>query len=255
MSVEKDIARLDARYAETINPRASLGFLGLATDRASLPDFLDFIAPLEGIGVHSTRIPFTTVATPETLATMAGGLADGARMLVPGQPLDSISYSCTSGTIAIGEERVVGEIQGVRAGVPVVTPIGAAIAGLRELGCHRISMLVPYLIETSEMVADHFETEGFAIDRLATFDLGGDPEMNRFDPARIFEAGVEVCDVDSDALFVSCTGWRTFPVVESLETALGKPVITSNQALAWKAVRVAGIDEPLHGRGRLLLEL
>jgi len=254
MSSDRTITRLEPRYLETINPVASLGFIGLATDRASLPDFRDFLAPFAGVGIHSTRIPFDEVANPETLAAMSVELATGASQLVPGQPLDSISYSCTSGTVAIGENVVEFEIHRVRPDVPVVTPIGGAFEALRQLGCERISLLVPYLIETTEMMADHFEGAGFSLDRIATFDLGGDPDMNRIDPTRIIEAGIEVCAPESDALFVSCTGWRTSGVVDSLEEALGRPVVTSNQALAWHALRSAGITDTCDGRGRLFRE-
>ncbi|MCP4960437.1 MAG: hypothetical protein GY925_14360 [Actinomycetia bacterium] len=157
------------------------------------------------------------MATPETLATLAGDLAGAARLLVPGQPLDSISYSCTSGTIAIGEEVVASEIHNARPGVPVVAPIGAAFDGLRGLGCERISLLVPYVLETTEMVAAQFDAAGFTLDRIATFDLEGDPDMNRVDPRRIVEA------------------------------ALGRPVVTSNHALALQAARAAGVDASCAG--------
>ncbi|MFT5114805.1 MAG: hypothetical protein ACI8P9_004145, partial [Parasphingorhabdus sp.] len=59
-----DIKKLEASYKETINPRASLGFLGLATDRAGFKDFCDFVSPVKGIEVFNTRIPFVETATP-----------------------------------------------------------------------------------------------------------------------------------------------------------------------------------------------
>lgn len=249
-----EIERLDAEFRETINPVASLGFIGLATDRASLPDFRAFVGDLEGVEVHATRIPFAPVASPETLACLVDDVTAGVETLLPGQPLDSISFSCTSGTVAVGEARLEAEIARVRPGVPAVTPIGAAVAGLRSLGCSRLSLLTPYLMDTTRMVAGHFEGSGFTLDRVATFDLDGDPEMNRVDPERIATAAKTICDPGSDGLFISCTGWLTAGVVEPVEAALGVPVVTSNQALAWGALRAAGIATPLPDRGRLFLE-
>jgi maleate isomerase len=55
-------------------------------------------------------------------------------------------------------------------------------------------------------------------------------------------------------VFISCTGLRTFPVVARLEERLGKPVVTSNQALAWDCLRLAGVHDRLPGRGRLFAE-
>jgi maleate isomerase len=41
-------------------------------------------------------------------------------------------------------------------------------------------------------------------------------------------------------------------VIDRLEKALGKPVITSTQATLWHALRLAGIADRLSGFGRLL---
>lgn len=245
------IQRIAATFRETINPTASLGFIGLATDRASLVDFRDFVAPFPGVAVHATRIASATSATPETLSMMRDGLRDGAAMLVPGQPLGSISYSCTSGTVAIGPETVHSEIQRAAPGCPVATPIEAAVEGLRLAGAKRISLLVPYLMETAAMVADYFVSEGFSLDRVSTFDLEGDPDMNRVDPDCIIDAALAACDPESDALFISCTGWRTKPVTAPLEEKLRKPVLSSNQVLAWKALRLAGVQGSAPGAGSL----
>jgi maleate isomerase len=249
------IETLEPVFSEGINPVASLGFIGLATDRASLMDFSDFVAPFDGVAVHPTRIPFAEVATRETLSAMAEYLAEGASVLVPGQPLGSISFSCTSGTIAIGTEVIETEIHRVRPGCPIVTPIGAAIDALRGLGGTRISLLMPYLHQTATLVTNHFEEAGFTIDRAATFDLGGDPEINLVDGDRIIEAAIDMCAPESEALFISCTGWRTHPLVQRIEDAIERPVVTSNQALAWQALRAAGVTAQCGGQGRVFSDL
>jgi maleate cis-trans isomerase len=43
-------------------------------------------------------------------------------------------------------------------------------------------------------------------------------------------------------------------VLERLEQELGKPVISSTQAMLWHALRVAGVPDAVHGFGRLLAE-
>ena len=44
----------------------------------------------------------------------------------------------------------------------------------------------------------------------------------------------------------------TLPVLEMLEAALGKPVISSATAMMWRALRLARVGQPLAGHGRLL---
>ncbi|SMH53840.1 hypothetical protein [Maritimibacter sp. HL-12] len=254
MAKDIEIDRVAPGFRETISPRAALGFIALATDRTTLRDFLDFTAGAEGVDTHPTRIAFSDTVSPETLIEMADGLEASARLLVPGQPLGSISYACTSGTIAIGEARVAAEIGKARPGVPVITPIGAARAALDRFGARRISLLMPYMMETARMVAGVFADAGYELDRVATFDLAGDPEMNRMSPEAIIAAAREVCADESEALFISCTGMRTRPVIAALEAALGRPVLTSNQVMAWGALRAAGIDDRLPGQGRLFTD-
>ena len=55
---------------------------------------------------------------------------------------------------------------------------------------------------------------------------------------------------DCDGVFVSCTSLRTMQIIGDAETRLGKPVISSNQALAWHMMRLACISyRPLNAGG------
>ncbi len=55
---------------------------------------------------------------------------------------------------------------------------------------------------------------------------------------------------EAQALFISCTNLPTYDVIEPLEHALGKPVLTANQVTMWDACRK--IDRLAVGSGRLL---
>lgn len=246
-----DWERLEPRYDEGIGTRSSLGLIALATDRAGALDFEEFVRPAAGVSTFTTRLPMDCVATPETLAAMGPHIEDAARLLVPGSRLDAVAFSCTSGTVAIGPDRVRDAIRRARPGIHVTTPIEAGAEGLAKLGCRRISLLVPYLVETAGLISGYLERQGIEILRRATLDLEGDPDMNRVSPDCLVDAGREIFDPSSDGLFISCTGLRTAPVVERLERLIGKPVVTSNQALAWHSLRLTGVDDRLENRGSL----
>jgi maleate cis-trans isomerase len=53
-------------------------------------------------------------------------------------------------------------------------------------------------------------------------------------------------------LLCSCTAWRSVEAAEDVERRTGKPVVTSNQASIWMALRRLGHAEPIAGFGRLL---
>jgi maleate isomerase len=54
-----------------------------------------------------------------------------------------------------------------------------------------------------------------------------------------------------DAVFVSCTSLRVAEVAREIEDALGKPVTSSNHAMAWHSLRLARIEDRLPQWGRL----
>lgn len=60
------------------------------------------------------------------------------------------------------------------------------------------------------------------------------------------------CPDDADSVLMIGTGLRCVGVIENVETALGKPVVTANQASLWQCLRLAGIGAGIEGYGTLL---
>ena len=231
---------------------ASIGLIVLATDKASEPDVGAFLPPGEAVSLFSSRVPMEPVVTPETLAAMGDHLGAAVKLLLPDRPLDVIAYGCTTGSIAIGTEQVAAKVHAVRPGIPVTNPMAASIKGLGRLGCSRVSVLTPYPDDVNAMLEGYLTDAGLDLADLGSFKQRGDPEINAVSPQSIYEAGLEIGGGDSEALFISCTALRTSGLVGRLEAALGKPVVTSNQALAWDSLRLAGYEQPQSGFGRLM---
>ena len=72
--------------------------------------------------------------------------------------------------------------------------------------------------------------------------------------ARAAELARRADTPEAQAVLISGTGLPTVGVLERLERELGKPVISSNQACLWRALRLAGVSDPVPGFGRLLRE-
>ena len=47
----------------------------------------------------------------------------------------------------------------------------------------------------------------------------------------------------ADLLFISCTALRASLVIDQIEQRIGKPVVSSNQALAWHSLQLAGLPQ------------
>jgi maleate isomerase len=69
---------------------------------------------------------------------------------------------------------------------------------------------------------------------------------------RAYRLGRSVDIPEAEAVFLSGTGMPTVPALEMLEADLGKPVISSNSAMMWHALRLCGVRQPIAGYGRLL---
>ncbi len=230
-----------------------IGLILLATDLTTERDVARLVGPDEA-GVHSTRVNYVNPTTPENLRGMAPRLSEAAALLAPGEPLRAIAYGCTSASVVIGEAEVARVIGRGRPGVPVVTPIGAAKAAFRHLGVQRIAVLTPYLSETTAPVVEHFADAGFAVLSAHCLGLEDDRDMAKISADALVDAARIADHPDAEALFVSCTALPALVVAERLEAALGKPVVTSNQAVIWALRRHSGLDRPAAGFGRLMRE-
>ena len=241
----------DYTPGETYGERVGVGLIALANDRASEPELKTFL-PQEGVALWASRVPMSIDVSLDALAGMANHLDACVRLLMPDDRLDVLAYGCTSGTMTIGPERVAELVHSARPGVPVTDPISSSLDGLRLLGAKRIALLTPYIDEVNHFVEGYVTQRGFEIPVKGAFHARGDPEIGRIPAEAILDAGRQLGANDVDALFISCTGLRAASVIAPLEAAIGKPVVTSNQALAWSCLRIAGWDRPVEGYGRLL---
>ncbi|WP_027145209.1 ectoine utilization protein EutA [Mesorhizobium sp. WSM3626] len=228
-----------------------VGLIILATDHTTEPDFRRMVAS-ERIGVYVARIPYANPTTPENLRKMQPALTAGAALILPDEPLDAICYSCTSASVVIGDGEVEAAIQAAKPSVPVVMPTMAGVRALNAFGVRRISILTPYTMETSRPMATYFAERGFEILSFTCLGFEDDREMARIAPAALVDLARQAMHPQADALFVSCTALRGALAVTGMEEAIGRPVVTSNQATAWNCLRLCG-DETAHPEfGRLM---
>lgn len=229
--------------------RAKLGFILMSTDLAAEADFND-MAP-EGVGVHITRLKTDDYTTNETLSRHIEHMADAASRIQPDTKPDVVSYSCTSGSIVIGEDRIFAEI---RKGAPWAQPmclVTGVVDALRELGVRKLVVGTPYLDEINTAEAEFLVGKGFEVLDIQGLNLTTGLEFGRVTPAYLKKFALEIDQPEADAIFLSCGGIRSLEVVEEIEQAAGKPVITSNQAQFWSCLRRAGIPDKLTGFGTI----
>ena len=240
----------DAMFDSGRHTRAKIGFVLLATEQ-TIEDDMFTLMP-QGVGVHFTRAPIPDSITVESLAAQADDLSGAAATLLPDGSLDVVCYACTSGSLVIGEDRVMAELRKGAPGAQATSLITGVLAALRAIGAKRIAVATPYLDEINQREADYMTAAGFEITRIAGLNLEKDSDMIRVRPDYIADFAASIDSPDVDALFISCGALRSIEIVDALEQRLGKPVICSNQAMAWDVLRKAGINDSIAGYGRLL---
>ncbi|QSN64308.1 MULTISPECIES: aspartate/glutamate racemase family protein [unclassified Caballeronia] len=243
--------RLAFSLDEGIARRAAIGLVVLATDHTIEYEWRKLLAA-DGVAFYESRIANSADITPETLAQMDGLIAPGVALIRPGQRLDVVAFGCTSASMVLGEERVFERIREARPGVACTTPITAARVGIHALGAQRVALLTPYVRRINESMRAYLGARGVDVVRMGSFEHADDNEVARIDAASVRNAVLELGRHDDvDAVFVSCTSLRLVDDVVAIEAELGKPVLSSNHAMAWHALRLAGVVDAMPQFGRL----
>jgi maleate isomerase len=235
-----------------IASRARIGLMVLATDYTIEHEWRRILAGLDGVALYQSRILNDNRITPETLRAMEPRIAAATGVILPGARLDVVAYGCTSAAMAIGEERVFEQIRSQRPDAKCTTPITAAFAAFRAFGAHRIGLLTPYRADVNRIVADYIGARGFEVPVFGSFNEEDDSVVAHISPASVKQGVLAICERTAiDAVFVACTSVRLAEYAADIEGEIGLPVTSSNHAMAWHALRLAGIDDSLPGFGRL----
>lgn len=238
-------SRLDAR------PTAKrIGLVALATDHTTEVDFARMLQG-QDVGVYVNRIEFENPTTHESLLNTGPRLAAAAANILPDETLDVLVYGCTAASVVLGNDKVSENMNKSKPGVPCVTPSSAAFDAFDAMGVKKVSVLTPYTQDVTDSLVTYFSQGHACVVNAACFGLTDDRHMARVSMESIIDGGVATCHKDADALFISCTALRAAGCVEELERRLGKPVVTSNQAMVWRCMRHLGMTSDVPGGGSL----
>ena len=217
-----------------------------------------YLATPAGLDVsyHSSRM-WTVDSTVEELERMNRD-AETAAALVATAEVDVIAYGCTSGSFLGGpgaDQKLISAMTEAAGGIPVVTTSTASVQAMKHLGLERVSVATPYTDSINEKLPPFLEGNGLTALGVAGRHITRNVEIGIETPDEIIDFAIEKFAPEADGMFLSCTNWRSMEAVDRLEGALGKPVISANQATIWAAFRAVGIATPVAGFGRLMESL
>ena len=220
--------------------RGRIGLMVPTGNSVMEPEF-QRLAP-DGVTTHANRVELKDV-TPASLREMEADVARSARQIAQTR-VGVIAFGCTSGSFVGGaghDERLIGIIEG-ETGVAATTTT-AVIRALQALRVGRIALATPYTDEVTRLEVDYLQANGFEVTGWRGGGIVGVAEIQDCPPEVSYRRARAVDNDRAEAVFISCTGFRTIENIALLEADLGKPVITSNQATFADCLRILGVGD------------
>ena len=204
----------------------------------------------EGVTVVTQRVLFERV-DPVGLQEMGDRVYEAAEMLARAHP-DIIIFGCTSGSLIKGigyDQEIIERIQ-TRTGIKALTTSSAVILALKALNAHKLVVTTPYIDAVNEIEQKFLEDNGFEglnIKGLQNLD----PDLMPLEPLhRLYHLTKEALVPEADTIFISCTGLGIAHGINMMEKDFRRPLVTSNQASIWGALRSLNIQDDV-GLGEL----
>lgn len=206
----------------------------------------------EGVLILATRL-LLEKGMPDNLEKMTEQI-DQAADLLKTADIDCILFACTSGSFIKGVDWDKEFIQRIekKTGIPTTTTVNSVVEVFELLQVKSISVVTPYIDDINEIERNFFEGLGFKVNCIEGLQCVTGEQLHRLPSTTAYELACRTCHPASNAIFISCTDFASIEVVDSLEKDTGKPVITSNTASLWAALRKIGVNESIYGYGEIL---
>ncbi len=228
---------------------ARVGLIIPSSNRMAEQEMVPAFPP--GVQAHVTRLRMTG-AHHLTTERLLPRIEEAAGALIDAR-CDVVAFHCTANSMEGGED---GERQILatltRAGATrATTTITAIQRAFDALGARRVVLVTPYTARTTQHEAEFLRRAGYDVLFAKGFALAGS-DAYCATPAEFWrDRVIEARRGDADAYLVSCANISVFAVIGDLEGRLGRPIVTSNQAVIWDALRLIGWHETRGCPGRL----
>ena len=205
----------------------------------------------EDCTLHTARMRLRKV-TIKALSAMEKKAVEAAQELSDAE-VSVVSYGCTSGSLfrGVGHDRRIEAKLGKIVKAPCVATSRAVVDSLRALRVRRVAVATPYMKEIDELEKKFLTGNGFEVVDIRGLGLVDNIEIGKQKPDVAYALARRLRYADADAIFISCTNFRTIEVIERLERETGRPVVSSNTATLWGIIRKVKLEKTIEGFGRL----
>jgi maleate isomerase len=211
-----------------------------------------------GVSIHTSRLRIGKINVHDIGAMMDSPAFETSVRLLAECPIDVLLFGGTSASFLHGnawDERVTAQMASWAPGITPVTTATACRAALAHLGIGAVSLATPYIDEVHTRCAAWLETNGHPVMAQRNLGILEDRALAEVPLEEIFDLCVSVDHPKAEAIFISCTNFRSIAVIAALEERLGKPVISAVQASMWHALRLIKVAGARPGYGVLMRDV
>ena len=155
-----------------------------------------------------------------------------------------------------GSDRILSDQISKVTGIPTVSNQTAMMDALKALGANKILIASPFVKETNEKLKTFLEGSGFEVIAMGGYGMVKNADINRITRQQAYRfvksTFKENRDKEIQGILMPCANWPTSLLVDKWEADLNVPVVTSNLAKIWAALRVLDIKDKITGFGHLL---
>ena len=183
-------------------------------------------------------------------------LAEGAGRLARYRP-DAVLWACTSGSFVFGWEGATDQADKLAkaAGRPASSTSFAFVHAAHALGIRRVAVAASYPREVAERFVRFLGRGGLEVVSMSSAGIVTAAEVGELADEAVLELALRNDNPDADALLVPDTAMRTVGLVERMEAALGKPVLTANQVTIWEGLMLASVRAVCPDAGSLFRDV
>jgi maleate isomerase len=225
-----------------------VGLLVTSSNVTIEPDFYR-MAP-QDVTIHSTRMILTEF-TQEALRNTLGDAYREAEILASAN-VDIIVIGCYTCGLIGGldwEQVLVNQIE-FNTGIRVITVNQAMIEAIKALGGQWVGVVTPYTDTLNRLKKRYLEAHKLHVSGIKGLGLTDALKIGSVKEEAIMPLVEQVAN-DADILLIGCTSIPVIHLIKRIESHTGKPVVTSNQAGLWVALRGSGF-KAVEGYGRLM---
>lgn len=223
-----------------------LGIVVPSSNTTAEPEF--WAAFPDDCTVHAARMPLEDV-TADELDAMADD-AERAASLLSHASVDGVAYACTTGSLIHGsgfDARLESRLSDA-ADAPAVATARSVVRALNALNADRVAVATPYATELDRLEREYLTENGFEVVTIDGRGLVENTAIGELNAVDAEQQGRSVLSdaPEADALFISCTNYRSVSALASLEAEFDIPVVSSNAATIWDLCHRVGIQVDLN---------